>query len=250
MEVYRYDKPRRPQWPEAEFIVGNPPFIGGKDLRARLGDDYAQALWAAHDHMNESADFVMYWWDRAAELLTRRDTPLRRFGFVTTNSISQVFQRRVMERHLKGKTPLRLLMAVPDHPWTKATPDAAAVRIAMTVAEAGAGEGRLLEVMREAGLETDAPLIECAERIGVINSDLTVGVDFSQATSLKANDGLSSRGMSLHGAGFIVSPQEAINLGLGKRGPRQTYSRLSQWTRPHRASARRDGDRPLWSWRR
>ena len=37
MEVYRYDSPRRPEWPEAEFIVGNPPFIGGKDLRARLG---------------------------------------------------------------------------------------------------------------------------------------------------------------------------------------------------------------------
>ena len=217
MEVYRYDKPRRPQWPEAEFIVGNPPFMGGKDLRARLGDDYVQALWAAHSHMNESADFVMYWWDRAAELLTRKDTVLRRFGFVTTNSISQVFQRRVMERHLKGKPPLRLLMAVPDHPWTKATPDAAAVRIAMTVAEAGAGEGRLLEVTRETGLETDAPLIECAERWGVINSDLTVGVDFSQALALKANDGLSSRGMSLHGAGFIVTPEEAANLGLGKR---------------------------------
>jgi hypothetical protein len=29
--------PRRPAWPEAEFIVGNPPFIGGKDIRARLG---------------------------------------------------------------------------------------------------------------------------------------------------------------------------------------------------------------------
>ena len=217
MEVYRYDKPRRPQWPEAEFIVGNPPFMGGKDLRARLGDDYVQALWAAHSHMNESADFVMYWWDRAAELLTRKDTVLRRFGFVTTNSISQVFQRRVMERHLKGKPPLRLLMAVPDHPWTKATPDAAAVRIAMTVAEAGAGEGRLLEVTREMGLETDAPLIECAERWGVINSDLTVGVDVTAAQALKANDGLSSPGVKLHGAGFIVTPEEAANLGLGKR---------------------------------
>jgi hypothetical protein len=49
--------------------------------------------------MNESADFVMYWWDRAAELLTRKGTVLRRFGLVTTNSISQVFQRRVTERH-------------------------------------------------------------------------------------------------------------------------------------------------------
>ena len=106
-------------------------------------------------------------------------------------------------------------MCSPDHPWTTATPDAAAVRIAMTVAEAGTGEGRLLEVTREAGLETDAPLIECAERRGVINSDLTVGVDVTAAVALKANDGLSSPGVKLHGAGFIVSPQEAAYLGLG-----------------------------------
>ena len=69
--------------------------------------------------MNESADFVMYWWDRAAELLTRKKTPLRRFGLVTTNSISQVFQRRVMERHLNAKNPISLIFAIPDHPWTQ-----------------------------------------------------------------------------------------------------------------------------------
>jgi hypothetical protein len=57
--VYLYKNPRRPEWPPAHFIVGNPPFIGGKDLRSRLGSEYAEALWAAHPHMNESADFVM-----------------------------------------------------------------------------------------------------------------------------------------------------------------------------------------------
>lgn len=138
VEVYEYKNPRRPEWPSAEFIVGNPPFIGGKDLRARLGDEKAEALWAAHPHMNESADFVMYWWDRSAELLTPKGTVLRRFGLVTTNSISQVFQRRVMERHLRATKPISLIMAIPDHPWTKATADAAAVRIAMTVGETGA----------------------------------------------------------------------------------------------------------------
>jgi hypothetical protein len=102
VEVYCYDNPRQPEWPEAEFIVGNPPFIGGKDLRSRLGEERAEALWAAHPAMNESADFVMYWWDHAAGLLTRKGTVLRRFGLVTTNSISQVFQRRVMERHLRA----------------------------------------------------------------------------------------------------------------------------------------------------
>jgi len=81
-------RPSQPEWPVADFIVGNPPFIGGKDIRERLGDEYAEALWAAHPHMNESADFVMYWWDHSAELLTRKHTELRRFGLVTTNSIS------------------------------------------------------------------------------------------------------------------------------------------------------------------
>jgi hypothetical protein len=52
--------------------------------------------------MNGSAYFVMYWWDHAADLLTRQGTALRRFGLVTTNSITQVFQRRVVERHLRG----------------------------------------------------------------------------------------------------------------------------------------------------
>lgn len=80
VEVYEYKDPRQPVWPEAEFIVGNPPFIGGKDIRARQGDDYAKALWAAHPDMNESADFVMYWWDRSADLLSRKGTALWRFG--------------------------------------------------------------------------------------------------------------------------------------------------------------------------
>ena len=74
------------------YIVGNPPFIGGKDIRGRAwATATREALWRLHPHINESADFVMYWWDRAAEILTRKGTRLRRFGLVTTNSITQVF---------------------------------------------------------------------------------------------------------------------------------------------------------------
>ncbi|MDF2118095.1 class I SAM-dependent DNA methyltransferase [Roseiarcaceae bacterium H3SJ34-1] len=209
------DRKKRPEWPEAEFIVGNPPFIGGKDIRARLGTEYAQALWAVHKHMNESADFVMYWWDRAAELLTRKGTRLRRFGLVTTNSISQVLQRRVMERHLNAKKPISLVFAVADHPWTKATKDAAAVRIAMTVGEAGKSDGVLLEVTHESGLESDMPAIGLLEKVGRINSDLTIGVDITTAVPLKANEAICSPGVKLHGSGFIITPEQASVLGLG-----------------------------------
>ncbi len=207
---------RRPDWPEADFIVGNPPFIGGKDLRSELGDFYAEALWRANDGMNRSADFVMYWWDRAADLLTRKDTKLRRFGFITTNSISQVFQRRVIERHLGAKKPVSILFAVADHPWTKATEKTAAVRIAMTVAVAGSCEGRLGTVVREEGIDTDTPAIEFAWAEGRINADLTVGTDLGSSRPMEANRGLSSRGVVLHGAGFLVTRNEAEFLGLGR----------------------------------
>ena len=212
-----YPNPRRPKWPEADYIVGNPPFVGGKDIRARMSGAYAEALWKAHKHMNDSADFVMYWWDRSAEILLKPKSRLKRFGYVTTNSISQVFQRRVMEPYLNAKKPLSLIMAIGDHPWTKVTRDSAAVRIAMTVAEAGKQDGLLMEVTAEEAVETDSPVILFEEKRGKINSDLTVGVDVASVASMMANEGLSSRGMALHGAGFIVTPQYAEYLGFGRR---------------------------------
>ncbi|MCA3721588.1 DNA methyltransferase [Phenylobacterium sp.] len=226
--VETYPNPRRPDWPEAEFIVGNPPFIGGKDLRSRMEPGYAEALWAAHKDMNDSADFVMYWWDRAAEILGQKKSKTRRIGFVTTNSISQPFQRRVMERHLNAKSPISLIFAVPDHPWTKASKDSAAVRISMTVAQAGSREGQLWEVVQESGLDTDEPSLAFKVILGQINSDLSAGVDVTKAAALRPNEGLCSPGVKLHGSGFIVTPNEAEHLGLGRRPG------LEQHVRPYR----------------
>jgi hypothetical protein len=211
-----YLRPRRPEWPEADYIVGNPPFIGkGEPMREALGDHYVEALWSAHRHMNESADFVMFWWDRAAELLTRKSTRLKRFGLVTTNSIKQVFNRRVVERHLASKEPASLLMAIDDHPWTKATRDSASVRIAMTVAAAGRHSGLLRKVVAEHELDTDEPHIEFADQTGKINADLTVGADLTSCDVLKANEGIACNGMMLAGRGFVLTRSEAEHLGTG-----------------------------------
>ena len=57
--VYNYINPRRPNWPEADFIVGNPPFIGASRMRDALGDGYAESLrktWKGE--VPDSADFV------------------------------------------------------------------------------------------------------------------------------------------------------------------------------------------------
>ena len=219
VELYRYENPRPAEWPEAEFIVGNPPFIGGKDMRKELGDGYAEACWKARPKIPGGADFVMHFWDEAATRLLRKRkkgaaNPLRRFGFITTNSVTQTFSRRVIERHMRAKEPLSLPYAVPDHPWLKAA-DKAAVRIAMTVAERGEDEGTLATVERESGLNTDTPVVELEERAGKILGNLKVGADITAVRPLMANDLVSSPGVKLHGSGFIVTPQQAKALGLG-----------------------------------
>jgi hypothetical protein len=99
------------------------------------------------------------------------------------------------------------------------------VRIAMTVATLGEHEGRLFEVTNESGLDTDAPEIVLRETRRPINSDLTVGADATALFALRANEGLSSRGMMLFGSGFIVTPREATHLGLGKRNGLERHIR-------------------------
>ena len=65
-------------------------------MREALGDGYVEALRKAwKGDVPESADFVMFWWRKAAELV--RDGKAKRFGFITTNSIHQTFNRRVIE---------------------------------------------------------------------------------------------------------------------------------------------------------
>lgn len=204
-EVYRYVKPVPAKWPKADFIVGNPPFIGGKDVRDRLGDGYFEALFKTTD-VPESADFVMHWWDKAATAVRKAGT--RRFGFVTTNSITQVFSRRVIAKHLDAKDRISLLFAIPNHPWVDEK-DGAAVRIAMTVATMGKREGQVWSVADECGAPDH---LVYTESVGQISSDLRVGADVTSAVALKANEGLCSPGVKLHGDGFIVTPGQAATL--------------------------------------
>lgn len=225
VQVLDYLKPQPAKWPEADFIVGNPPFIGASRMRDALGDGYAEALWAAYPRMPQSADFVMFWWEKAA-LAARGWKPAtdksrakgtRRFGFITTNSLRQTFNRKVLEPHLNDpKTPLSLAFAIPDHPWVDAG-DGAAVRIAMTVAEAGKAPGRLGTVTdeRKGEYEAEGRPVRFDIEKGKIFADLRIGADVAGAVSLKANEGICSPGVKLHGAGFIVTPEEARALGLG-----------------------------------
>jgi len=203
----RYLNPRAAEWPQADVVVGNPPFIGASTMRAALGDGYVDALRGAWQQVPDSADFVMFWWHHAAQLVAHGG--LSRFGFITTNSLRQTFNRRVVQGALDAG--LHLDFAIPDHPWVDSA-DGAAVRIAMTVVAPGIGEGRRVDVVAEREGKGEGLDVELAERIGALHADLAIGANVAGAQVLRANAALTSRGLMLFGAGFIVTPEEAATL--------------------------------------
>ena len=111
-------------WPKADAIVGNPPFLGGKVMRATLGDAYCERLFLAYAGRTPAeADLVCYWFVRAREAMEQGN--VQRVGLVATNSIRGGANRRVLDAFTQTAT---IFAAWSDEPWTI---EGAAVRVSL-----------------------------------------------------------------------------------------------------------------------
>lgn len=117
----------RAEWPKADVIIGNPPFLGDKKMIRELGEDYVRNLRSAHTgHVPGGANLVCYWLFHAKELISKNDAA--RVGLVTTNAIRSGADRKVLE--LLDKTA-ELYNAWSDEPWIV---DGASVRVSIICA--------------------------------------------------------------------------------------------------------------------
>jgi type II restriction/modification system DNA methylase subunit YeeA len=206
---------REAEWPEADFIVGNPPFLGGKLLRKALGDDYVDALFAAYaGRVPAEADLVCYWFAKAWDAL--RAGRAKRAGFVSTNSIRGGANRRVLEPIAQDGA---IFEAWSDEPWIV---DGAAVRVSLVCFHAPRQSPHAEEPAKRASrsapraatssFETPpaaAPQDEVARgetkrldgaAVETINADLTGhGFDITQARFLHENANCASNGISKKG---------------------------------------------------
>ena len=166
-------------WPRAEFIVGNPPFLGGKMLRRNLGDAPVEAMFETYrGRVPAEADLVAYWFEKARAQIGRGDA--RRAGLVTTNSIRGGANRRVLER-IVGEMPI--FSAWSDEPWIV---DGAAVRVSLVC---------FGETIADEAIELDGSLVER------INPDLTgIGADLTGVRRLAENQGVAFMGNTKGGA--------------------------------------------------
>ncbi len=164
------------EWPEAEFIVGNPPFLGGKRIRSELGDDYVDALFAAYDgRVPREADLVTYWFEKSRESIAASAS--YRAGLIATNSIRGGANRRVLQRIKESGD---IFFAWSDEPWVL---DGAAVRVSIVGFDKGGETERELD----------------GASVSEIHANLTALPDITLARRLDENLGLSFMGTTKGG---------------------------------------------------
>ena len=165
-------------WPTTDVIVGNPPFLGGKRMRAVLGDAYCARLFAAYaGQVPAEADLVCYWVARAQEAIAA--AKLSGAGLVTTNSIRGGANRRVLEPMAQAGA---ISTAWADEPWTL---DGAAVRVSLVCW----GHDRV-----------QAPMLD-GVAVPAIHADLTAGAaNLTTARRLPENAGVAFMGDTKGGA--------------------------------------------------
>ncbi len=80
------ENPKEPEWPEVDFLVGNPPFLGDKKMRGQLGDDYVDKLRDLYkDRLPGQSDLCCYWFEKARDAITRKRCG--RAGLLATQGI-------------------------------------------------------------------------------------------------------------------------------------------------------------------
>lgn len=193
-------KPVEPEWPEADFIIGNPPFLGGNRVRQELGDGYVEQLFEVYDgRVPHFADLVCYWFEKARQQIETGKGV--RAGLLATQGIRGGANRTALERILESGG---IFMAWSDRNWIL---DGANVHVSIVGFDDGSQTTRILD----------------GESVLEINADLTDAIDITTASSLEENKNLWAYGSQQKGA-FDVSSELGLRLRnaispFGKKNP-------------------------------
>jgi len=177
------ENPKEPEWPEAEFIVGNPPFLGDKKLRAGLGHEYTDSLFKSYsERLPNQADLCCYWFEKARSAIERGKC--LRAGLLATQGIRGGANRRVLERI---KETGDIFFAESDRPWIL---EGANVHVSIVGFDAGRETDRVLD----------------GRAVQRVNANLSSETDVTYARELPANAQVSYIGVSLHGPFELDEP--------------------------------------------
>ena len=179
------------QWPAADYIIGNPPFLGASNMLDELGADYTGRLRQTYRHeLDGAVDLCCYWFEQArAQIAEGR---ARRAGLLATQAIRFSSNRRTLERI---KETGDIFAAYDDLEWKPEEPGSAAVHVSIVCFDDGSETAKMLN---------GAPASD-------IDTRLTDDVHLDQAKRLSQNSGVAFQGVK-KGGPFDIAPQDAATM--------------------------------------
>lgn len=178
-------------WPDADFIVGNPPFLGSKLFRKNgLPDDYVTAIHSAFSNANgdpilpRTSDLCCYWFELARRRIEHN--ALTRAGLLATQGIRGKENRTVLERIKQFGD---IFMGWSDREWIL---DGAAVQVSMIGFDDGSETSRRLN----------------GAQVEFIDAQLSTGTELTTTTKLDENDAIAFQGGVIVGK-FELTSDEA-----------------------------------------
>jgi hypothetical protein len=201
------EHPKEPQWPEAEFIVGNPPFLGGSKILEELGREYQENLWRTFEgRVPGFADLCCYWFERARQQVA--DGKAERAGLLATQAIRGGVNREVLKR---VKESGDIFFAISDRDWIL---DGANVHISVIGFDNGDQDDRVLD----------------GKAVSAIHANLTAHADVTQALHLPKNGNIAFSGTKKAGS-FEVPDSTALQwLSAPNPNGRPNSDLLRPWT--------------------
>ena len=171
-------------WPRADAIIGNPPFLGGKHARLALGDEYMERVFARFSDVKDSVDFCSYWFRKAHDHIDENG----RAGLVGTNSISQGKSRTASLDYIVQNSGF-IYEAISTQPWS--------------------GEANVhVSLVNWARHEPSHYILDNQE-VTSINSSLTKLLDVTQSYTLCHNKNYAFQGIIPVGKDFYISTEIA-----------------------------------------
>jgi len=187
--------PIEPEWPEADVIIGNPPFLGDKKMRSELGDQYTNVLRLLfRERLPGGVDLCCYWFEKARALI--ESGKLKRAGLLATQGIRGGANRKTLERIRESGN---IFWAESDRPWIL---DGANVHVSMAGFDNGEESSCVLD-----GIS-----------VAAINVDLTTATDVASSRRLISNRNLSFLG-SCKGGPFDIDFEEAAGMLVSPDNP-------------------------------
>jgi len=188
-------RPTEPQWPDAEFIVGNPPHVGSKHMREYgIEDEYVRALHKVYKgRIGAESDYVCYWFEKAREKIAKKEVV--RAGLIGPQGIRGGANRKVLDR-IKETGDIFLTWS--DREWVV---DGAQTHVSLV----GFDDGSEVLRMRDGAA------------VSSINVDLTTGLDLTKAPRLEENLGVAFMGDTKAGK-FDIAADVAKNM-LAQQNP-------------------------------